>query len=217
MKNSKKQSKLTNKPWWKTTCGALGLILITVFFVCLGYLGLRAMGAYLIVASPLESVNAIVVLSGGDESRMTEALRLYNENYAKMIILTETGNAAKGYLHLHSFDMRIQLLTNGIPSGNMLITEKQVSSTKDEAIAVKKIMLNRQMISCIIVTDPYHTRRAYNIFKKEFMDTNIKILIQPVIHSWYNSRTWFLKWDGWRFTLLEYFKILADKLGIIVD
>ena len=217
MKNHKNQTISPFKKRWKTSGSAFVLIIIATIAVVLGYLGLRAMGAYLIVASPIKSANAIVVLSGGDESRMAEALRLYNENYSKMIILTETGNSTKGYSNLHSFDMRIQLLANGIPSGNMLITDRVVSSTRDEALAVKNLMINRQMSSCIIVTDPYHTRRAYDIFNKTFKDTGIKISVQPVINSWYNSRTWFLKFNGWRFTLLEYLKLIADKLGIVVD
>ena len=192
-------------------------IFLLIIVVTVGYLGLRAMGAYLIISSELQPANAIVVLSGGDESRMQEALKLYNENYAKMIILTETGQTTEGFTQLYSFDMRIVLLSHGVPSGNIFMTDHLVSSTRDEALAVKNLMTNQQMKSAIIVTDPYHTRRAFNIFKENFRDTDIQLSIQPVQNSWYNSRTWFLKVNGWKFTILEYIKLLADKLHIIVD
>jgi uncharacterized SAM-binding protein YcdF (DUF218 family) len=192
--------------------------LMLLFLVpILAYLGLRAMGAYLIISSDLQASNAIVVLSGGDESRMKEALRLYDEKYARKIILTETGLKVEGFSQLHSFDMRIVLLSNGVPSGNILITERKVSSTRDEAQAVKNLMNNQQMTSAIIVTDPYHTRRAFSIFQEEFKGSGIRILIQPTLNSWYNSRTWFLNLDGWKFTLLEYLKLLADRLNIVLD
>ena len=197
--------------------GFLGSFTLLIFALILGYFGLRAAGAYLIISSDLQAANAIIVLSGGDESRMSEALRLYNENYAKMIILTETGQTTEGYSQLHSFDMRIVLLSNGVPSGNILVTNRLVSSTRDEALSVKNLMINQQMKSAIIVTDPYHTRRAYNIFNEIFANTNIRLSIQSVHNSWYNSRTWFLKIDGWKFTILEYLKLLADKLHIVVD
>jgi uncharacterized SAM-binding protein YcdF (DUF218 family) len=197
--------------------GFLGSIILVIIVVVVGYIGLRAMGAYLIISSELQPANAIVILSGGDESRMKEALQLYNENYAKMIILTETGQTTKGFTQLYSFDMRIVLLSHGIPSGNILITDHLVSSTLDEALAVKNLMISQQMKSAIIVTDPYHTRRALNIFKENFTDTDIRLSIQPVQNSWYNSRTWFMKIDGWKFTILEYIKLLADKLHIILD
>jgi uncharacterized SAM-binding protein YcdF (DUF218 family) len=197
--------------------GYLGSIFLLLIVVTGGYFCLRALGAYLIISSELQPANAIVVLSGGDESRMKQALQLYNENYAKMIVLTETGQTTEGFTQLYSFDMRIVLLSHGIPSGNILITDRLVSSTRDEALAVKNLMISQQMKSAIIVTDPYHTRRAFNIFKENFADTDIQLSIQPVQSSWYNSRTWFLKIAGWKFTILEYIKLLADKLQIFVD
>ncbi len=217
MNKIKKKSRLNIFERLAGKVGFPGLFLLLIIVLISGYFGLRALGAYLIVSSDLQAANAIVVLSGGDESRMSEALQLYNENYARMIILTETGQTAEGYSELHSFDMRIVLLSNGVPSGNMLMTDHLVSSTRDEALAVKKLMISQQMKSAIIVTDPYHTRRALNIFKEIFKGMDIRLSIRPVHNSWYNSRTWFLKFDGWKYTILEYIKLLADKLNIIVD
>ena len=217
MKKIKKKSRLNLFKQLVAKIGFPGLFFLLIIVLVLGFVGLRALGAYLIVSSDLQAANAIVVLSGGDESRMNEALQLYNENYARMIILTETGQTAEGYSELHSFDMRIVLLSNGVPSGNMLITDHVVSSTRDEALAVKTIMISQQMKSAIIVTDPYHTRRALNIFKEIIKDTDIQLSIRPVHNSWYNSRTWFLKFDGWKYTILEYLKLLADKFNVIVD
>jgi len=168
----------------------------------------------LIVADELEPAKAIVVLSGGDETRMQEALNLYKEGYAKIIILTETGQELENLDVLHSFDMRIQLMNNGVPSGNILITDHVVGSTEDEAFAVKNLLTNRQFDSAIIVTDPYHTKRTAIIFRDVFADSNIKLIIWPVRGSWYNSRTWFLSPRGWQFTLLEYLKLAGYLLGI---
>ncbi len=188
----------------------LTILLVILFF---SIFLLRAMGSYLIVSSELEYANAIVVLSGGDESRMQEALELYNQNYSNLIILTETGNVVAGYDYLHSFDMRIELLSNGIPSGNILMTDQIATSTKEEAEAVKRLLTNRQLISCIVVTDPYHTRRAYMIFKDVFADTGIKVMIHPTSPHWFSANTWFLKIKGWHFVVLEYIKYISYKLG----
>lgn len=201
----------------KFRLGIVGLIFLVLIGSIPVYIGLRAMGAYLIISSDLKASNAIVVLSGGDDSRMKEALRLYNENYARKIILTETGQRIEGFNQLHSFDMRIVFLSNGVPGGNILITERKASSTRDEALAVKNLMRNQQITSAIIVTDPYHTRRAFDIFQEIFKGSGMNLLIQPTLNSWYNSRTWFFKIDGWKYTLLEYMKIIADRLNIIVD
>ena len=186
------------------------MILFIVLF--LAVLACRALGSYLIVSSELQYANAIVVLSGGDESRMREALRLYNENYANLIVLTETGNVVEGYDHLHSFDMRVELLKNGVPSGNIILIDQVATSTKEEALVVKELLTNRQLTSCIVVTDPYHTRRAYRIFDDIFADSGIKVMIHPTSNHWYTADTWFLKASGWRFTVLEYIKLIAYTL-----
>jgi uncharacterized SAM-binding protein YcdF (DUF218 family) len=212
MKNSKKKSCVQS---------CLGIftsgfvVLVFVFLLGIGgYILFRGAGAFLIVADELEKASAIVVLSGGDETRMSEALDLYEDGYANIIILTETGRELENLDVLHSFDMRIQLMNNGVPSGNILITDHIVGSTVDEAVAVKNLLTNRQFNSAIIVTDPYHTKRTSIIFRDTFADSPIKLMIRPVASSWYNSRSWFLSVRGWQFTLLEYLKLAGYYLGI---
>lgn len=192
----------------------IGLLLLILALMGVGYLFLRGAGAFLIVADELLPAKAIVVLSGGNETRMKEALQLYNEDYGDVIILTETGEEIEDFEVLHSLDMRIQLMNNGVPSGNILITSIEVSSTVDEAEAVKDLMSRRQIASAIIVTDPYHTRRTRMVFQDVFQESGIEISVRPVRGSWFNSRTWFLSARGWQFTLLEYLKLIGYYLGI---
>jgi uncharacterized SAM-binding protein YcdF (DUF218 family) len=193
----------------KNSMKKVAVLLVILFFSVFLF---RAMGSYLIVSSELEYANAIVVLSGGDESRMQEALNLYNQNYASLIILTETRDVVEGYDYLHSFDMRIELLNNGVPSGNILLTDQVATSTEEEAEAVKRLLTARQLISCIVVTDPYHSRRAYTIFRDTFADTGIKVMIRPTSHHWFTVNTWFLKVKGWHFAILEYLKYISYVL-----
>lgn len=195
------------------TRGVGGIVLILVFLVGL-YLVLRGAGAYLIVADELEPAKAIVVLSGGTETRMQEALNLYNEGFGDLIILTETGEEIPGFEMLHSFDMRIQLMNNGVPSGNILVTSIEVSSTLEEAKAVLDLLKRRQISSAIVVTDPYHTRRTRIIFNDIFHQGEFDLAIRPVRGSWFNSRTWFLSLQGWQFTTLEYLKLIGYTLGL---
>ena len=194
--------------------GVVGVIVAMLLLSLVGYFFLRAAGAYLIIADDLTPVDAIIIMGGGDEGRMNEALELYREKYARIIVLTETGVRIEELDYLQSFDLRIQLLNNGIPSGNVLITDSEVTSTLEEAYAVKQLLEMQQFSSAIIVTDPYHTKRTSIIFKDVFSEQDIELYFRPVTPSWYKSRTWFLSPSGWRFTILEYVKILAYKLGL---
>ena len=194
--------------------GAVGVIVTLILVSLIGYLFLRAAGAYLIIADDLTPVDTIIIMGGGDEGRMNEALELYREKYARIIVLTETGVRIEEFDYLQSFDLRIQLLNNGVPSGNVLITDSEATSTFEEAYAVKQLFERRQFSSAIIVTDPYHTKRTSIIFKDMFSEQDIRLYFRPVTPSWYNSRTWFLSRDGWKFTILEFVKLLVYKLGV---
>ena len=187
--------------------GAMGVVIALLLVSVIGYTFLRAAGAYLIIADDLTPVDTIIIMGGGGEGRMNEALELYHEKYARIIVLTETD-------YMQSSDLRIQLLNNGVPSGNVLITDSEATSTLEEAHAVKQLLEKRQFSSAIIVTDPYHTKRTSIIFKDIFSEQDIKLYFLPVTPSWYNSRTWFLSRDGWKFTILEYVKLLAYKIGL---
>ncbi|MDP2965424.1 MAG: YdcF family protein [Pelolinea sp.] len=210
----KKKNSSCIKGCFRFITRGVGLLALLAFLAIGGYIFLRGAGAYLIIADELQPAQAIVMLSGGDDSRMQEALSLYNDNYGKVIILTETGRQLEKFDTLHSNDIRIQLLNNGVPSGNILITDIKVSSTLDEAYAIKKLLTNQQFSSAIIVTDPYHTRRTALIFHSAFSDSPIKLIFRPVRGSWFNSRTWFLSVDGWKYTILEYLKLFGYYLGI---
>ena len=194
--------------------GVVGVIVALLLVSVIGYLFLRAAGAYLIIADDLTPVDTIIIMGGGDEGRMNEALELYREKYARIIVLTETGVRIEEFDYLQSFDLRIQLLNNGVPSGNVLITDSETTSTLEEAYAVKQLLERRQFSSAIIVTDPYHTKRTSIIFNDIFSEQDIRLYFRPVTPSWYNSRTWFLSRDGWKFTILEYVKLLAYKLSV---
>lgn len=194
--------------------GALGLVILLAASLVAGYVLLRGAGAYLIIADELQPAKAIVIMGGGGEPRMGEALELYRDRLSRMIILTETGEYIEEFDYLKSFDIRIQLMNNGVPAGNILITEEEVSSTLEEAQAVRQLLKTHQMNSAIIVTDPYHTKRTSIIFNEVFAGEDIALYFHPVTPSWYNSRTWFLSRDGWKFTTLEYAKLIAYRFGI---
>lgn len=180
-------------------------ILITLPFLVIAIL--IAMGALLIVADPLEKAGAIVVLSGGGEDRIQEAIRLYQNEYADTIILTETGAVLRGYNAEYSKEQRLVLMDAGVSSTSIWITPRHAASTRDEAKDVRTLITNKNVYSLIVVTDPYHTLRARMIWNEVFAGSGVKIIVRPVRNSWYESTTWWLSPEGWKNTLNEYIKI----------
>jgi uncharacterized SAM-binding protein YcdF (DUF218 family) len=194
---------------------------LTILLVGAGvlYFLLWATGAYLITGDPLSKSDAIVVLSGGsDLERVDEAARLVKKRYAPVIILTET---EKTWEELetgssHSTQLKIQeAQAAGVPPKQILVTKGKAISTADEAEYILTLMREAGYQSAIIVTDPFHTRRAKILFQSEFANSGMSIIVQPVPGHWYRSPTWMFSVNGWRMTLNEYKKLLALwSLGI---
>jgi uncharacterized SAM-binding protein YcdF (DUF218 family) len=190
------------------TCLLALLVLLSLL-----YLGLRGMGAFLITGDRLKQVDAVVVLGGGGEHRVEEAVRLIKEKYGHWLIITEPGELDPPELGMGSQFFRIQAVELGLSANAILITEKTAASTYEEALAVLHLMESQQFKSVIVVTDPFHTQRTRIIFRRIFDETGLQVRIHPVPGHWYRSTTWFLSIEGWGHTLREYIKLAGYLLG----
>jgi uncharacterized SAM-binding protein YcdF (DUF218 family) len=84
-----------------------------------------------------------------------------------------------------------------------------VASTQDEADAVVHLEEQLGFASCIVVTDPFHSRRTQMIFRQSLSGHGIRVRIHPVPGHWYRSNSWFLSTEGWSTTLSEYIKLVG--------
>lgn len=199
-------------------CGTIALVLIAaVISACgilvFGELVLRGMGALLVTADPLEPADAAVILSGGDNTRIDEAARLYQEQWMDFVILTETGVSVPEWNTDYTNLIRFTAIQKGIPASALLVSEQHVNSTSDEARATLKLMNQRGFHTLIVITDPYHTFRTRLIFQEIFPMESVRVIVHPVRNHWYQSNGWWLSIDGWKVTLLEYIKLSAYLLG----
>jgi uncharacterized SAM-binding protein YcdF (DUF218 family) len=194
-----------------------GCVLAGVGALALLYLILLGMGGFLIEADTLEKADALVVLSGGDPGRLDEAIRLYQAHFAQNLILTRTTVTLPDSQTTITEDMRQYAVKHGVASGDIQITDREVSSTYDEAEAVSALAQANNYSVVILVTGPYHTRRTGMIFRDVFANQNIRVIVRPVPGHWFRSNTWFLSIEGLRQGFSEYFKILMFIGGIRLD
>jgi uncharacterized SAM-binding protein YcdF (DUF218 family) len=192
------------------------LLIGLVVCICLvgTYFILWALGGILIIADPLTVTDAAVILSGGDHTRVIEAAALYQEGFAKQIILTETGILLPEWNATYSSVVKLELMNLGIPESAILITEHEVNSTADEARAIWKLMNTHNISSVLVITDPYHSFRTRIIFRDEFKGSSKLFYVHPVRDHWYRSNSWWLSTNGWKATLNEYIKLASYYLGI---
>lgn len=191
--------------------GAAGLALLATAILI--YFILSAMGGVLIIADPLKAADAVVVLSGGKGERMEEAARLYRDKYANFLVLTETGTSLPEITGSYVNFLKNEAITMGVAMGSILITEEHATSTFEEAQAVRRLMEQHQLRTCIVVTDPYHTFRTRLIFREVFAGSELKVRVRPVRDHWYKSATWWLSPEGREATFIEYAKLVYYYLG----
>ncbi|MDR3574001.1 MAG: YdcF family protein [Anaerolineaceae bacterium] len=194
-----------------------GLACLGTLILCgtaAAYLALWAMGGFLIVSDPLVKSDAVLVLSGGgDLDRLQEAVKIYKAKYAPLLILTETGETVPSLNTPYSAVVREDAMGMGVAPGDITITDRTVSSTYEEARVTYKLLLKNGMKSVIVVTDPFHSRRAQVIFDDVFKSSDIKVTIHPVSADWYRASTWWMSSSGRLDTLLEYSKLVGYLAG----
>lgn len=190
--------------------GSLAL-LVLIFLVPIG---LWSAGRFLIVVEPpLSQVDAVAVLSGGEIDRVDEAVRLIKEGYARYLILTDTDAMADSGRRMTDY-LFSEAANRGLAVPQIDITRHTTSNTREEAIAIRHLMEERGWHSCIVVTDPYHSRRAQIIFFSVFRDSGLSVQVHSVHGHWYTARGWFLRWEGWKVMAQEYLRIFATLLGL---
>ncbi len=188
-------------------CGSC--LVISLFFGILTITLVYGVGRFLTVADPLKKADAIVVLSGGDDSRLQEAITLYQENYADSIILTETGAVLEEFNTTYSREQRLVLINAGIPPTAIQVIGNKAASTREEAKLVRTRVANTDAHTLIVVTDPYHTLRTRLIWEDVFKNSGVDLVIRPARSSWYRPETWWMSVAGWKSTMNELAKLGA--------
>ncbi len=200
-------------PSQRSCLGAATLAALLLLGVILSFrLWLPFFGRWLVIADPLVPAQAIVPLAGGGE-RVNHAARLYKQGKAAWFVATNTPLDLPGIDHSYSDLVRRAALRGGVPEERFLVIPTLVYSTYEEALAIRRLAEMRGWDSLLIVTSPYHTRRARTIFNGVFGDSGIGITVRPVDPDTYNGDKWWQDSNNARHTVLEYLKFVAHGIG----
>lgn len=160
---------------------------IIILLAVLGLTAFWGIGFYLSPQDNLQKADTIVVVSGGQtQSRAAKGIELYKEGYAPKIIFS---GAALDDGPSNAFAMRDLALSEGVPSKNILIDEKS-QNTYENAVNSKTIIDELQAKKIILVTSPYHQRRANQTFEK-VLGTNYEVIgVSAYDDRWSKSQWW---------------------------
>ena len=153
----------------------------------IGFALLVGVGFYLSPQDNLEKSDAIVVVSGGQtNSRAQKGIELYKQGYAPYIIFS---GAALDDGPSNAFAMRDQALAEGVPANNIYIDEKS-QNTYQNAINTKSIAEEAGAKKLILVTSPYHQRRANQTFESVLGKDYQLLGVSAFDDRWSKSQWW---------------------------
>jgi len=190
------------------------LTLICIAAIALVVFAGRSLGRWLVVQDPLESADAIVVLSGGMPERAIEAARIYRQGFAPQVWLThstEPGASLRehgvNYTGEDTYD-KLLLIHEGIPESAIHVLDPPVVNTADEINvaerALRKVAGKRKII---IVTSQVHTRRARTLWRRLASGEGTAI-VRGVTDDSFDSAHW------WRSTT-DAFSVVREVLGLL--
>lgn len=190
---------------------SVAILLLSVAW-CVSWIAARL----LIVSSPLDKADAIVVLSGSSTfvERTHLAAQLYSSGVSRRILLTNDNQqgpwlSSEQRNPFYYERARWELERLGIPSANIQTIMEPVSGTHDEALVVRHFARTNNVKSLLVVTSAYHSRRALRTFRRAFADSGTSIGLVAAQPGWQTpapSRWWF-SWRGWLTVPVEYVKL----------
>ena len=167
-------------------------------------------GFYISPQDELTPANAIIVVSGGDtKGRTLEAVKLYQQGWAPLMIFS--GAALDPESPSNARAMRDIAIAEGVPSDVIAIEEESLN-TRQNANQVSTIIQALKYPQVILVTSPYHQRRAFLEFTSRLGEETIIINHSAPDKNW--SRAWW--WTrplGWYLTLTEVPKTMFALLN----
>ena len=197
-------------------------VLLLLFAVLAIVAGCPYAGQYLIVDRPLQKADAIVVLAGAQVDRWLEAVDLYREGLAPLIVMSP------GYVDPLGDDLRARgirlprdidvhrdaMLQLGVPASAIEIMPHGYDNTADEAAGVRTIAQPRGWKRLIVVTSKYHTRRSLFAFNRELRGSGIEVQVRGSRYDRVQPGGWWRNRSDLRFVVSELQKLAAYRLGL---
>jgi uncharacterized SAM-binding protein YcdF (DUF218 family) len=177
--------------------------------VLLTALALLAPGYLLDTPQPApQKSDAIVVISGDEQlARFAEGLNLYQQGFGKYLVFS---GAAYDNGTSNADVMRDLAVQRGIPQ-SAILEEPQGEDTWGNAIYTRQVLEEHGLQSAILVTSPYHLRRAKVTFDAAYAGSGISLVVHAAPDSQWRKLSWWQQAETRRLTFTE-----LQKLAYIV-
>lgn len=135
--------------------------------------------------------DAIILLEGDGYNRIPKAVSLYKHGFAKRIVFSG-GITDYSYGSYPFEDVLPYILNEGVPKSD-LIHESKSLNTREQAIEVIKLAIQKKWEKIILVASSEHQYRAYLTFLRVIIDSGKNIVVYNAPER---NLTWFTD-DPW--------------------
>ncbi len=162
----------------------LVLTLIAVLAMLFGPAMLTGYARWLIKTDPPRKADAVVVLAGGEGERLGAALRIWRQGRVGALLVTGpdvpllpvyTGGDS---LSMAEVKRRIAI-RKGVPADDVWVA-LGAKSTYDEAHDALRALQEHRVRTAIVVTSPFHSRRARATFLRVFRGSGIDVTLETL-------------------------------------
>jgi uncharacterized SAM-binding protein YcdF (DUF218 family) len=169
---------------------------------------LTAAGEVLVVHDDLAPSDVIVVLAGNSPFRARHAETLYRRGLAPQVIISNEPLSSHG-VQTTWMELRERgLVRLAFPDDAVVPIPEISDSTYEEAQRSRDIMLARGWRTAILVTDPFHMRRAVMTFRQTFEPAGLSVAASPADGSKYGVDNWWTDRNAIMRVTQEYLKLV---------
>ncbi|MCE9519094.1 MAG: YdcF family protein [Verrucomicrobia bacterium] len=146
-----------------------------------------------IISDPLEKADAALVLGGGMDTRPFHAAELYQRGLVPLVLVAEVNTSSAVDLQLIPLESDVSagvLKKSGVPDAAIQRFGHGVTSTRDEAVAVRQWLERHSAKRLIIPTDPFQTRRIRYIFEHELQGLDVQVIVTAIPSKRYDPLQW---------------------------
>ena len=168
---------------------------------------LAGIGHLLDLEDPLKPADVIVALSGDTGARTETAVDLWKRQLAPIIIFAGASEDPNSVASAEL--MKRDAIAQGVREASIIV-EPTSTSTQENARLVADLMKSRGLSSAILVTSPYHQRRASNLFSNTFGLANLTFSNYPARDPQWDPNTWWLREPARTLTVIELVKLSVE-------
>lgn len=144
-----------------------------------------------VVNDPVETADAVAIFGGGIETRPAAAAGYLRHGMVRKILLTHSdADFERSSSHSHTEQNLAELKKLGVTDESIEIIGCNLSSTYQEALALKHWSLATKARSVIVPTEYFSTRRVRWITQKVFEGTGVQVRVPVTSPPYYLRGEW---------------------------